>query len=181
MLCLPIDILAHHVTRGNTALQEPLGVALGVLEGAAWRGARWAAVLLRQVQQHWLQAAAPRCHPSWRLRLPALLPALLPPSCPACADIEAFRQALVQADVARAQAEGASPDATASAASLCKRLKELVARLDSVLPYLNLAISTVALLNTGEWRAWQLLVALAWWAAACAHPAGLLVETRPAA
>ncbi|KAI7841085.1 hypothetical protein COHA_005312 [Chlorella ohadii] len=96
MLCLPVDILAHHVTQGNTALQEPLGVALGVLD-----------------------------------------------------EVEAFRQALVAQDVARAQ-DASSPDGTATnAAQLCKRLKELIARLDSVLPYLNLAISTVALLNQG--------------------------------
>ncbi|PRW44576.1 1 domain-containing [Chlorella sorokiniana] len=96
MLCLPVDILAHHVTQGNTALQEPLGVALGVLD-----------------------------------------------------EVEAFRQALVAQDVARAQ-DASSPDGSAAnAAQLCKRLKELVARLDSVLPYLNLAISTVALLNQG--------------------------------
>ena len=48
--------------------------------------------------------------------------------------------------------DSASPDGSAAnAAQLCKRLKELVARLDSVLPYLNLAISTVALLNQGGW------------------------------
>lgn len=97
MLCLPVDLLAHFATRGNTALQEPLGVALGALE-----------------------------------------------------EVEAFRQALVQHDVARAQ-DGSSPDAaTASAAQLCKRLRELIARLDSLLPYLNLAISTAVLLSQGN-------------------------------
>ncbi|KAL4428513.1 hypothetical protein ABPG75_002602 [Micractinium tetrahymenae] len=97
MLCLPVDLLAHFATRGNTALQEPLGVALAVLE-----------------------------------------------------EVEAFRQALVQHDVARAQ-EGSSPEAaTASAAQLCRRLRELIARLDSLLPYLNLAISTAVLLNQGS-------------------------------
>lgn len=45
--------------------------------------------------------------------------------------------------------EPASPEASASAAQLCKRLKELVGRLDSVLPYLQLAIATVALLSQG--------------------------------
>ena len=31
MLCLPIDICAHFATRGDTALQRPLGVALARL------------------------------------------------------------------------------------------------------------------------------------------------------
>ena len=105
MLCLPVDILAHYATQGNTALQEPLGVVLELLE-----------------------------------------------------EVEAFRQALVQHDVARAQldaaaAAAASPDAVASPAEVAKRLRELITRLDSVLPYLNLAISTVALLSQGGWAA----------------------------
>ncbi|PSC69926.1 1 domain-containing [Micractinium conductrix] len=97
MLCLPVDILAHYATRGNTALQEPLGVALGVLE-----------------------------------------------------EVEAFRQALVAHDVARAQ-DAASPDAAvASAAQLTRRLRDLITRLDTLLPYLGLAISTAVLLNQGS-------------------------------
>jgi hypothetical protein len=103
MLCLPVDILAHYATQGNTALQEPLGVVLEVLE-----------------------------------------------------EVESFRQALVQHDVARAQldpATAASPDAVASPAEVSRRLRDLITRLDSVLPYLNLAISTVALLSQGGWAA----------------------------
>lgn len=53
----------------------------------------------------------------------------------------------------QAQDAAASPDA--SAAQLGKRLRDLIARLDSVLPYLNLAISTVALLNQSGWEALQ--------------------------
>jgi hypothetical protein len=47
------------------------------------------------------------------------------------------------------QAQDAAASPEANAAQLSKRLRDLVARLDSVLPYLNLAIATVALLNQG--------------------------------
>lgn len=56
--------------------------------------------------------------------------------------------------------DAASPDATASAAQLCRRLKELVARLDSVLPYLTLAISTVALLERHQGEPHSLMMPL---------------------
>lgn len=49
----------------------------------------------------------------------------------------------------RMQAQDAASSPEANAAQLSKRLRDLVARLDSVLPYLNLAIATVALLNQG--------------------------------
>ena len=49
------------------------------------------------------------------------------------------------------QAQGAaSPDAAvASAAQLTRRLRDLITRLDTLLPYLGLAISTAVLLNQG--------------------------------
>lgn len=74
--------------------------------------------------------------------------------------------------------DASSPDGSAAnAAQLCKRLKELVARLDSVLPYLNLAISTVALLNQGVH---EFMLRVLWWpcgsprlGAAIPHPGHL--------
>jgi hypothetical protein len=46
--------------------------------------------------------------------------------------------------------DGASPDtALVSAAQLGRRLRDLVVRLDSLLPYLSLAISAALLLNQG--------------------------------
>lgn len=206
MLCLPVDILAHHVTQGNTvggqtrrciwvhATHRPASSLPGQLAAAS------AECMLGPVDvlSTAVPAAAVRCPCLQALQEP------LGVALGVLDEVEAFRQALVAQDVARVSGQertatqpcgiarqqgmrdcmrnshlcaactqgkrpywrrtqhpwhapiqaqdSASPDGSAAnAAQLCKRLKELVARLDSVLPYLNLAISTVALLNQGGW------------------------------
>lgn len=184
MLCLPVDILAHHVQRGNTVRRLSAGGG-----AALWAGGGAA---LQAVSASRMVLPYARCERA----APLLMQALQEPLGVALGvleEIEQFRQALVQQDVlrvgtgarpwaamlcdrrrgpagsacpsptkpprppappTRSQVQDApSPDAaSASAAQLCRRLKELVGRLDSLLPYLNLAISTVALLNQGGCR-----------------------------
>lgn len=93
MLCLPIDILAHHVTQGNT------------VGGRADSGQRAAGAL----EAHSCAALpgltrtlpAPPPHTAMLLHRPQALQEPLGVALGVLEDIEAFRQALVAADVAR--------------------------------------------------------------------------------
>lgn len=139
-----------HLRPKVQALQEPLGVALGVLEEVE----TFRQALVAQ------DVARVRLHPSTSCPAePGMLPSVLwwAPRCHAAvrqlpAHLPKFTAAGIHPPIhAHPQAQDVpSPDASAAgAAQACKRLQELVGRLDSVLPYLTLAISTVALLAQG--------------------------------
>ena len=65
-------------------------------------------------------------------------------------DIEDFEEALRSSDLSAVRGESPGAGGVATPAQAARQLRSLIDRLDSITPYLSLAISSVSLLGSGQ-------------------------------